>query len=394
MSSQPESLSLSDFDNKKFVKKRNRSPWLFVIGLVAVASAVGIFLPRDQIDYFEIERYDDPRRLSDLDPSGDSRIKQCQVIDPTKMQIILLNMGTVRSFLDKLVHEQYYRNEVRSIEIRSNVQIHQLWYFASDDDEINSETVQPKTESGYPQADLERLRELQNRYGAPVMEFYPAAVPFPPYTDSNPYQRNCSSVTHHSMFGTSPKSGYAQNYHLQNAFQLVQEYVEKCDVNYEYLIRTRPDLVCSTPAPFHFLTYKNEHKHGKKHFIHDNSWNWPVADYLWAVNRRAAEQLFLGGRHHIHTFMDNFYNLPCEATPQGEIHNAEFFFGAVLKGHDLRLIPENFNMCGFGRPDTVCRGKLCWDYDTHVGYGKTWPVKKSLMRIYDLWYHNGMDRLQ
>lgn len=377
--------------DRSFMKRKGRSPWLFALGLVALASAAGIFLFADHSDDFDIESFADRRKLADApitDADVDGRITQCQAIDRSKTQIILLVMGTVRSFMNPVAYENYYRNQVRSIEIRSNAQIHQLWYFASDDVDITSES-KPKTDPGYPTADLQHLRQIQKRYGAPVMEFYPAAVSFPENFDANPYNRNCPAVSNDSMKGMSPKSGYAKNTNLQNGFQLVQDYASKCNVkNYDYFMRTRPDIVCSTPAVIHFAKIKPEQPKG--HFIHDATWAYSVADYLFAMDRTAAEQLFLGGSpnqelmstspnyNNNGNFVDNFYKLPCEATPPGPIHNPEFFLGAVLKQHKIPLVPEELNMCGLGRglDRGVCRRNKCYGWDVFFRDAMLWPLQK------------------
>lgn len=60
------------------------------------------------------------------DPSSGDRIR-CPIIDPNKTQVLLLNVGSVRSFTYPTIHEYYYRNQVQSLEKSSNAQVHQIW---------------------------------------------------------------------------------------------------------------------------------------------------------------------------------------------------------------------------------------------------------------------------
>ena len=65
-------------------------------------------------------------KLVDLRPPEGTQWK-CPTVDPSKTRIILLVVGSVRSFIYPTMHEYYYRNQVKILESYSNAQVHQIW---------------------------------------------------------------------------------------------------------------------------------------------------------------------------------------------------------------------------------------------------------------------------
>ena len=66
------------------------------------------------------------------------RGRPCPTINAAKRQILLLNVGTVRSFIYSTAQKYYYSNQINDIQYTSNAQIHQIWYFSlSDNSQID-----------------------------------------------------------------------------------------------------------------------------------------------------------------------------------------------------------------------------------------------------------------
>ena len=169
---------------------------------------------------------------------------QCPEIDQSKRQVLVVNMGSVRSFIYPTVHEYYYMNQVKALEDKGN-QMHQIWYFSLND---------VGRRQGFPVANRTHIQHLQRIYDVPVLEFYNTTIPNPPTNfERNPYNRNCTTMgTTENLF-----SGYAQAYHMQNAFKLAMEYAQQCNVEWKYFIRTRPDYICTSPLTLDFSQHQS-----------------------------------------------------------------------------------------------------------------------------------------
>ncbi len=160
----------------------------------------------------------------DLPKEEDKNQWQCPTVDPSKTQIILLVVGTVRSFIYPTMHEYYYQNQVKILE-SSNAQVHQIWYFS----------LSEVTKKIFPPANVTHLQHLQSLYNASVLTLYDATnLTLPEEFEQNPYHRNCSGVHFHNI-----ASQYAQSYHLQSAFKVAMEYAKSCNVDWSFVIRSR-----------------------------------------------------------------------------------------------------------------------------------------------------------
>ena len=238
------------------------------------------------------------------------RGRPCTSIDSTKKQVLLLNVGSVRSFMHPTIHEYYYFHQVEAIQNNSNVQVHQIWYISLDD--ASSKKLQE-----YPIVNLTALQRLQQLYNVAVLETYDAkTMAFPEaFSKNDPYNRKCPGPIKFNLAAAS----YALAYHLQSAYQIAMMYTEHCNVDWQYLIRTRPDYACTEaitldlPNTYNskkMIQYTGNTTMNKPHFVYDSSWGSNVSDLFFAMDREACKKLFP-------QYLQKFYNVPCYFTPPG-----------------------------------------------------------------------------
>ena len=160
------------------------------------------------------------------------------------------------------------------------------------------------------------LQHLQQHYGVPVLELYNASISYPEDFEVNPFNRNCTDFKLHRQGHTI----YAQAYHLQSAFQLVTSYASECNVDWSYLIKSRPDIICTRPVMWNLTEYALSTP--EQHLIFDDSWGHKIADYAFAMNKQAAQTLFPN-------YLDNYFTIPCNATSSNANSESEYLFGRV-----------------------------------------------------------------
>mmetsp|Transcript_36925 Transcript_36925/g.66416 ORF Transcript_36925/g.66416 Transcript_36925/m.66416 type:complete len:370 (+) Transcript_36925:227-1336(+) len=268
--------------------------------------------------------------------------RPCPTIDPTKRQILLLNVGSVRSFMYPTAQRFYYSNQFETIQNNSNAQVHQIWYFSLHDAMKEQEDTRKgpaHRKKQFPVTNLTHLQYLQNLYNVPVLELYNSSATYQAISNYS-LNRKCSE-THGSglhFFKRSPHI-YAQARAIQSAFDVALKYATACKVEWSYLIRTRPDYICTSPLGLNLSQYLSQ----EKFFIQDEGWVFKVADFFYALDRAAAESLLTN-------FTEN-YHLPCDFTPPG---GAEPFLKAILNYQQINLLSSPLlNMCALGRTDFI-----------------------------------------
>mmetsp|Transcript_32070 Transcript_32070/g.54724 ORF Transcript_32070/g.54724 Transcript_32070/m.54724 type:complete len:359 (-) Transcript_32070:675-1751(-) len=271
---------------------------------------------------------------------------ECPSIDPNKTQVLLLVIGSVRSFSYYSIHSNYYTNVVSSLK-NQNVQVHQIWYFSLDD--ISSWDNRMKGVPKFPPSNLTQLQQLQRLYTANVLAFYKSSISYPNDLNTNPFNRSCTGFKM-----DKPRGIYAQAYHLQEAYRVAMNYVDKCEVsNWSYLVKTRPDWTCLEPIQWNLekinepyqasLPLPGEVEENRTGiFLYDSSWGSIVSDIQFLMDRAAVQKLFP-------EYLNKYSCLPCSATPANWFWNAEGLLKMLLVYNEIRLVPHSLEMCGLAR---------------------------------------------
>ena len=223
------------------------------------------------------------------------RGRPCPTINAAKRQILLLNVGTMRSFIYPTAQEYYYSNQINDIQNTSNAQIHQIWYFSLGDNSLIGKNA---ANVDFPPVNMTDLQYLKKKYDVPVLEIYNSSKPFPPHF----YEREDM----YNFFKRTP-SGFMQAYRVQLAFEIALEYANTCGVDWTYLIRTRPDYICTSPVQLDLSQYD---EFESRYMIHDDSWRYPIADFFYVLDKTAAVSI-------VTNFTENYFTLPSEVLPLG-----------------------------------------------------------------------------
>ena len=270
-------------------RKAHRVTRLIVIYVLAIIILAG-YSKLKSPDVVTVET----KTAQSAQPRVSFRERPCPTIDTTKRQILLLNVGSVRSFIYPTTHQYYHKHQIEAIQNTSNAQIHQIWYFSLSDSTLHNKHA-THAEVDFPTVNMTELRDMQLNYDAfAVFELYNSSEPIPKH-----YQMMIKQLL---------PSAFIQAYRIQLAFETALEYANTCGVEWTHLIRTRPDYICTSPVQLDLSQYDELES---RYIIHDNSWNFKVADFFYVFDRAAALSV-------ITNFTENYSELVGD-TAEGEL---------------------------------------------------------------------------